>query len=249
MTVAMVGAALAPSLPVLVALRAVQGLACAAIPPSVMGMLSRFIDPSNVTARWRLGRGKRSRAGGGFRRSVGFSRTCGVGGRSSGCSCRWPSLPYRCGPGFAGDRGHATPLHWPGAVCLTLGAALTMAAATTVPQRAVPAWVDVLLVSVGCLLLALFVVVSNRGAPAHQSTADRCIPLHPQRSRIVCPNVCARDRARCRAAIPHRGNGSDDCGHRATGFRAPRDDGGSRARSRDVERPDWDRAGCFGPAS
>jgi MFS family permease len=45
MTVAMIGAALTPSLPVLVGLRAVQGLACAAIPPSVMGMLSSAYRP------------------------------------------------------------------------------------------------------------------------------------------------------------------------------------------------------------
>jgi MFS family permease len=163
MTVAMVGAALAPSLPVLVALRAVQGLACAAIPPSVMGMLSSVYRPE-----------QRARAMGAWAAANGVGQAVGppVGGFLADLwgwrSIFWVLVPMAVLAliavvrGMPGDQGRATSLHWPGAVCLTLGAALTMAAATTVPQRAVPAWVDVLLVSVGCLLLALFVVVSNR---------------------------------------------------------------------------------------
>ena len=42
MAVAQLGAALAPSLGTLVAVRAVQGLACSAIPPSVMGLLAEL---------------------------------------------------------------------------------------------------------------------------------------------------------------------------------------------------------------
>jgi Major Facilitator Superfamily len=38
------------------------------------------------------------------------------------------------------DRGQRVALHWPGALSLTLGAALLMTAATAVPQHAIPAW-------------------------------------------------------------------------------------------------------------
>jgi Na+/melibiose symporter-like transporter len=66
--------------------------------------------------------------------------------------------------GLPSDRGRDTPLHWPGAACLTVGATLVMTAATVVPQRAVPVGVDIGLGVAGVATLALFVILSRRAA-------------------------------------------------------------------------------------
>ncbi|MGH8961371.1 MAG: MFS transporter [Jatrophihabitantaceae bacterium] len=163
MAVAQVGAALAPSLPVLIGLRAVQGLACAAIPPSVMGLLSTTY-PSDQRARmmsaWAAANG------------VGQAVGPPLGGLVADLF-GWRSIFWMLAPlallallgvarGLPKDSGRASPLHWPGAICLTAGAALTMTAATTLPQHSVPIWVDVALAVAGVLLLALFALVSAR---------------------------------------------------------------------------------------
>ena len=54
MLVAQVGAALSIDLRMLIALRAVQGLACSAIPPMVMGLLAGF-SPTSARAPWAPG--------------------------------------------------------------------------------------------------------------------------------------------------------------------------------------------------
>jgi hypothetical protein len=93
------------------------------------------------------------------------------------------------------DTGHASPLHRSGTGCLTLGAGLTMVAATTAPRRSVAIWVDIVLVSAGVLLLALFAFVSNRAA--HPI-------VEPRRRCLVHSDVCARDGPRGGAALYHR---------------------------------------------
>jgi MFS family permease len=165
MALAQVGAALAPSLPVLVALRAVQGLACAAIPPSVMGLLSVLYRPD-----------QRARTMGAWAAANGVGQAVGppLGGLLAGL-WGWRSIFWMLAPlavvslfavlrGLPNDHGRPTALHMPGAICITAGSALVMTAAIAVPQRAVPVWLDLALAGAGVVLLAAFAVVSSRAA-------------------------------------------------------------------------------------
>lgn len=164
MAAAQLGAALAPSLGVLVALRAVQGLACSAIPPQVMGMLAE-IFPARQRARmigaWAAANG----AGQAIGPPLGGLLTDLWGWRS----IFWLLTPLTvvvilaC-RGLPASRGRPAPLHWPGAVLLTVGATLVMTCATAIPQRAVPVWVDVALGVAGLAGLVGFVLVSRRAA-------------------------------------------------------------------------------------
>jgi MFS family permease len=167
MTVAMVGAALAPSLPVLVAMRALQGMACAAYPPAVMGMLATIYGPS-----------QRARTMSAWAAANGIGQAIGppLGGLLADLA-GWRAIFWCLAPVAVillvatvlvvpDDRGHATALHWPGAVSLTLGAALLMTAATAVPQHVVPTWLTATLAVAGIGLLAVFVITSaNAVAP------------------------------------------------------------------------------------
>ncbi len=165
MTAAMIGAALAPSLPVLIGLRAVQGLACAAFPPAVMGLLSTIYGP-----------GQRARMMSAWAGANGVGQAIGppVGGLLAGLA-GWRSIFWLLAPLTAGvlvatvrgvpdDRGRPTPLHLPGAVSLTAGGALLMTAATAVPQDVVPRWLVAALAAVGVGFVALFVALSARAA-------------------------------------------------------------------------------------
>ena len=163
MAAAQIGAALAPSLAVLVGLRAVQGLACAAIPPSVMGMLAEIFPAQ-----------RRSRMMGAWAAANGAGQAVGppIGGLLADL-WGWRSIFWVLAPltalviGFTralpqDNQRRAAPLHWPGAACLTVGATLVMTAATAIPQRSVPGWLDVVLGIAGVAFLALFVAVSRR---------------------------------------------------------------------------------------
>jgi MFS family permease len=157
MSAAMVAAALAPSLPVLVAARAVQGIACAAIPPAVMGMLSAAFPAE-----------RRAQIMGGWAAANGAGQAIGppVGGLVAGLwgwrVIFWLLAPLALATALGahrvlpGGRGRPAALHWPGAVSLTLGAGLLMTAATTAPQRAVPPWVTATIAAAGVLLLVVF---------------------------------------------------------------------------------------------
>lgn len=158
---AMVGAALAPSLPVLVAMRALQGMACAAYPPAVMGLLATIYGPS-----------KRARTMSAWAAANGIGQAIGppLGGLLADIA-GWRAIFWCLAPVAVillvatvlvvpDDRGHATPLHWPGAVSLTLGAALLMTAATAVPQHVVPPWLTVTLAVAGVGLIVVFVITS-----------------------------------------------------------------------------------------
>jgi MFS family permease len=163
MAVAIVGAALAPSLPVLVGLRALQGLACAAIPPAVMGVLSHAFGPD-----------QRARTMGAWAAANGVGQALGppLGGFIAS-AWGWRGIFWLLAPItiaalaatarlLPDDRGQRVALHWPGALSLTLGAALLMTAATAVPQRAIPAWADVVLAAGGVICVAGFARVSLR---------------------------------------------------------------------------------------
>jgi MFS family permease len=154
-------AAAAPSLGVLVAVRALQGLACSAIPPSVMGMLAE-IYPA----------GRRSRVMGAWAAANGAGQALGppLGGLLAQL-WGWRSIflvlaPLTALVALAGrrlprDRGVVSRLHWTGATSLTLGATLVMTAVTVVPQREVPVPLDLVLGAAGLAFLALFVLVSR----------------------------------------------------------------------------------------
>lgn len=158
-----VAAALAPALWALVACRAVQGLACAAIPPAVMGMLSS----SHIPAR-------RARVMSAWAAANGVGQAVGppLGGLLAG-ALGWRSIfvvlaavtallllaTLRV---LADDPARQVALHRGGAVTLTIGTALLMAAATAVPIRAVPAWADIGLASGGVAVIVAFAVLSAR---------------------------------------------------------------------------------------
>ena len=163
MAVAQLGAALAPSLGALVAVRAVQGLACSAIPPSVMGMLSELYPV-----------GRRSRMMGLWAAANGGAQAVGppLGGLLADL-WGWRSIFWLLAPvtiavllftrGLPHTRQkQATPLHVPGAAGLTIGASLMMVSATVIPQRSVPVWLDVALGAAGVAFLTFFTVVSAR---------------------------------------------------------------------------------------
>ncbi|MFG2054234.1 MFS transporter [Micromonospora sp. NPDC048930] len=195
MAVAMVGAALAPSLPVLVAMRALQGLACAAYPPAVMGMLATIYGPS-----------QRARTMSAWAAANGIGQAIGppLGGLLADLA-GWRAIFWCLAPVAVillvatvvlvpNDRGHATALHWPGAVSLTLGSALLMTAATAVPQHAVPAWLIVTLAVAGVGLLAVF---ANTSAKAE---APIIRPRLIVESRFLRSTVAASAQMFCLAA-------------------------------------------------
>lgn len=156
-------AALAPTLWALVACRAVQGLACAAIPPSVMGMLSGSYGPARrarVMSAWAAANG------------VGQAVGPPLGGLLAG-ALGWRSifvvlasitslLLLATVRVVADDPARRVALHRGGAVTLTLGTALIMGAAAVVPLRTVPAWADILLAGGGAACIVAFVVLSAK---------------------------------------------------------------------------------------
>ena len=161
MVVAQVAAALAPSLAVLVAVRAVQGLACSAIPPCVMGTLAEIYPAeyrSRIMGAWAAANGAGQAIGppaGGLLAQLWGWR-----------SIFWVLAPVTALVILAGrrlprDRGLPTSLHWQGAVSLAVGATLVMTAVTAVPQREVPISLDLVLGAAGLGMLMLFVAVSR----------------------------------------------------------------------------------------
>jgi len=135
MLVAQALAALAPNLPVLVALRALQGLACSAIPPMVMGLLGAFYPSRRleVMGAWAAANGVGQAIGA----PVGGLVSDAFGWRwifvliAAGCAvvlaATWllvPTVPHR-----------RSPLDVRGAVLLTAGVGLVLVAATVVSQR------------------------------------------------------------------------------------------------------------------
>lgn len=165
MAAAMTGAALATSLPVLVTMRAVQGLACAAYPPAVMGLLTTLYPPQ-----------RRARLMSAWAAANGLGQAIGppLGGLLAGAA-GWRAIFWTLVPvavllavttlrTIPRDHGRESRLHWPGAAALTGGAALIMTAATAAPQHSVPGWLCILLAVAGASLLAGFVVVSRSAA-------------------------------------------------------------------------------------
>ncbi|WP_164860690.1 MFS transporter [Rhodococcus sp. X156] len=163
LTLGTLGAALAPSLPLLVAARAVQGLGCAAVPTAVMGMLS---------ASWPENR--RSRVMGAWGAANGIGQAVGppVGGIVSDLF-GWRAIFAGLVPVTVGvlvltlvvvpqHVGRGARIDWLGAGSLTAGVALLMCAATAAPQAGVPLALPLLGVVLGFASLAVFVVTGLR---------------------------------------------------------------------------------------
>ncbi|HEY7047664.1 MAG TPA: MFS transporter [Jatrophihabitantaceae bacterium] len=196
MTLAMVGAALAPSLPVLVAFRAVQGLACAAIPPAVMAMLSAIFGPQ-----------RRARTMSGWAAANGVGQAVGppLGGLLADAS-GWRAIFWVLAPltvvvlaatawFVPDDPRRPARLHWPGAATLTIGSALLMTAATLVPQRSVPGWLDGALAGLGFAFVGAFAVVSSRAVHPLIRTGSL------MESRFLRSGVAAFAQMFCLAAV------------------------------------------------
>lgn len=163
LTVGALGAATAPSLPVLIGFRVLQGLATAAVLPTVMGLIAEIFEP-----------GVRPRALGLWAAVNGIGQAVGppLGGFvSDWLSWRWAFAPivpaalltlvatFRLVPR---DHGRAISLDWRGASSLTLGAALLIAAATVVSLPGV-SWETAAGLAVGSIAaLLLFVRFSAR---------------------------------------------------------------------------------------
>lgn len=166
MLVAQVGAALSIDLRMLIALRAVQGLACSAIPPMVMGLLAGFYPD------------QRTRAMGAWAAANGIGQAVGppVGGVVSDWAgwrmifvvvavaslvtlvLMWRLVPTRA--------VLATELHLPGAVLMTVGTGMVLVAITAVSQPGVPVWFIALVGASGLVSLAGYALVSRGKATA-----------------------------------------------------------------------------------
>jgi MFS family permease len=159
------GAALAPTLSLLVVSRGLQGLGCAAVPTAVMGTLARSFAPEH-----------RNKVMGVWGAANGIGQAIGppVGGLMAD-AFGWRAIFGSLIPITVGvliltlrvvprDAGHDTRIDWVGAGTLTIGVALLMTAATAAPQPGVPVWLPVLVGVLGLVSLAGFVVSGVRRA-------------------------------------------------------------------------------------
>lgn len=166
MLVAQVLAAFAPNLPALVALRGVQGLACSAIPPMVMGLLGA-LNPDRrleVMAAWAAANG------------VGQAIGPPVGGLISdavGWRFIFVTLAVLCAVVIvmmwffvAEVPRRPTPFDARGAFLITVGVGLVLVAITTFSQRGVDVRLAVAALAAGLLLLVGYAVVSRGRAAA-----------------------------------------------------------------------------------
>ncbi|MDY6995413.1 MAG: MFS transporter [Actinomycetota bacterium] len=149
-----VGAATAPTLPILVAWRSAGGVAVAALSPPVMGLIA-----------WMFRGDRRGRAMGAWASVNGLGQAIGptLGGVIAGTwGWRWvfvPLVPVALA-GLIGTLRHvprypgtSIPFDRSGAVTLTVGSALLMGAVAVLPQPGVAAWAVV-----GCLAAAVAVL-------------------------------------------------------------------------------------------
>jgi MFS family permease len=151
------GAALSPSLGVLVGFRALQGLATAAVLPTVMGMIADIFTS-----------GRRARALGFWAAVNGVGQAVGppVGGFLAGfAGWRWIFVPIVPAALLVlaatmvvvpRDSGRRLELDRRGATTLTVGAALLIAAATLVSMDGVPRGLPIVLLVTALALLAWF---------------------------------------------------------------------------------------------
>jgi MFS family permease len=163
-------AAFAPTLAILIALRGVQGLACSAIPPMVMGLLAGHHPGQHIRmmGAWAsangIGQAIGPPVGGIISDTLGWRAIFGV--LTLFCAVLSPLL-WRLVPELP---ARPSRLHGSGAFLLTSGVGLLLVAVTALSQRSVSFWVVVGMTVVGLLMLAGFGLVS-RGRP------DAMIPV------------------------------------------------------------------------
>ncbi len=149
-----VGAATAPTLPILVAWRSVGGIAVAALSPPVMGLIAWMFDGV-----------RRGRAMGSWASVNGLGQAVGptLGGVIAGTwGWRWvfvPLVPVALA-GLIGTLRHvprypgsAIPFDLGGAVALTMGSGLLMGAVAVLPQPDIAIWMVI-----ACLVAAVTVL-------------------------------------------------------------------------------------------
>lgn len=166
MVVGQVAAALAPTMGFLIATRAVQGLACSAVPPLVMGMLVSFYPSQRLRmmGAWAAANGVGQAVGppiGGFVSDL-------LGWRSIFAIMSVASLLVLIGIVRSVPRveGRHTRLHVAGALMLSTGAACLLVALTAVSVVTVPRWEIGVAVVLGLLLLGGFLQVSRNNPRA-----------------------------------------------------------------------------------
>ncbi|MDK3257900.1 MFS transporter [Blastococcus capsensis] len=158
-----VGSAVSPTLDLLVAGRAVQGLGCALVPTAVMGTLAR---------RWPAHRRNRVMGAWGAANGIGQAVGPPIGGLLAD-ALGWRSIFWLLVPVTVAvllltiwrmprDQPQPAPIDLPGVASLTLGVAALMAAITLAPQVGVPPWAAPLGVLVGVVALTVFVVSGLR---------------------------------------------------------------------------------------
>lgn len=164
MLTAQLAAAAAPTLAFLIGARAVQGLACSAIPPMVMGMLVGFFPArrTRMMGAWAAANGIGQALGppiGGLISDV-------AGWRSIFLVMATASLLVLLGiiRSVPSPPGRYTVLHVSGALMLTGGMALLLVAMTAVSQAGTPLAGNAAVAGAGVLLLFCFVMTS-RGNP------------------------------------------------------------------------------------
>jgi MFS family permease len=155
------GAALAPSLPVLVLWRSLGGIAAAAFAPAVMGLIA-----------WLFGPARRARAVGAWAAVNGIGQAVGpsMGGIvSDWWGWRWVFVPLvpvaligfaatlRYIPQYPGKKMRLDVI---GAFTVTFGAVLLILGITTVSQGQVPVWVSIATMGSGLIASASCVVRS-----------------------------------------------------------------------------------------
>jgi EmrB/QacA subfamily drug resistance transporter len=160
-----IGAAVAPTLSLLVISRGLQGLGCAAVPTAVMGTLARSFAPQH-----------RNRVMGAWGAANGVGQAIGppLGGLVAD-AFGWRAIFGALVPVTVGvliltlrvvprDDGHSARIDWVGLSALTVGVALLMTAATAAPQPGVPVWLPVAGVVLGLASLVGFVIAGLRRA-------------------------------------------------------------------------------------
>lgn len=152
-----IGAAVSPTLPVLVGFRVVQGAATAAILPTVMSIITDVFGPQ-----------RRARALGWWAAVNGLGQAVGppLGGFlvefASWRAIFWPVVPLTIiAAGLTLRFVPSSPsrfiaMDWPGALTLTLGAALLIGAATAVPKAGALSVPVIALAVTGCATVVWF---------------------------------------------------------------------------------------------
>ncbi len=164
--IAGIAGALAPNLPVLVAVRIVQGVCAAGIVPLVMTLLAELYDPSErplALSAWAMA----NSAGAGVRTSARriadelFRLAFHLSSRRRS-SARSRASPR--GANLPADAPRALPLEWRGAGTLTLGAVFVLATFSAIPQLGAQSPIVWIVAFAGCACTFAFIRIIRSSA-------------------------------------------------------------------------------------